>query len=56
MPRQARIDYPGLTHHVIVRGLNGQALFLDIQDYDYCKEKNRGRCFYFFILIRYSHA
>lgn len=27
MPRQARIDYPGALHHVIVRGIEGKDIF-----------------------------
>ncbi len=34
MPRTARIDYPGALHHVIARGLNRQAIFLDDNDRD----------------------
>jgi putative transposase len=32
MPRQARLDTPGLLHHVMARGLNRQRLFLDNTD------------------------
>jgi len=32
MPRQARIDYPGALHHVIVRGIEGRYIFKE--DYD----------------------
>jgi REP element-mobilizing transposase RayT len=32
MPRQARIDIPGLLHHVIVRGIEKRPVFLDDQD------------------------
>jgi putative transposase len=32
MPRQARIDIPGLLHHVIVRGIEKCPIFLDDQD------------------------
>ena len=32
MPRQARIDYPGALHHVIVRGIEGKYIFKE--DYD----------------------
>ncbi len=32
MPRQARIDFPGLLHHVIVRGIEKRSIFLDDQD------------------------
>jgi putative transposase len=32
MPRKARIDIPGLLHHVIVRGIERRHIFLDEQD------------------------
>lgn len=32
MPRQRRINIPGIVHHVIVRGLNGEQLFKDDLD------------------------
>lgn len=34
MPRQARIDAPGLLHHVIARGLERRKIFNDKRDYD----------------------
>ncbi|MBL0057832.1 MAG: transposase [Elusimicrobia bacterium] len=33
MPRLARIDFPGLLHHVIARGINRQAVFIGKPDY-----------------------
>jgi putative transposase len=32
MPRQARLDSPGLLHHVMARGLNRQKIFMDNAD------------------------
>ena len=32
MPRNARIDKPGLLQHVIVRGIERRPIFLDEQD------------------------
>jgi hypothetical protein len=32
MPRQARLDAPGTLHHVMIRGIEGQQIFWDIQD------------------------
>lgn len=32
MPRAARIDYPGLLQHVIIRGIERRKIFLDDQD------------------------
>lgn len=34
MPRHARIDQPGLLHHVIARGIEKRLIFLDDQDRD----------------------
>src|SRR4030066_906064 len=32
MPRQARLDAPGILHHVMVRGMEGCPIFLEDQD------------------------
>jgi len=32
MPRQARLDAPGVLHHVMVRGIEGSPIFRDEQD------------------------
>ena len=32
MPRQARLDAPGILHHVMVRGIEGCPIFLDDRD------------------------
>ena len=32
MPRQARIDAPGLVHHVMARGIEDQKIFRDDKD------------------------
>ena len=32
MPRQARLDFPGALHHIMVRGINKSAIFNDNQD------------------------
>ncbi len=29
MPRQARLDIPGLIHHVMARGIEGRDIFRD---------------------------
>lgn len=34
MPRQARLDIPGLMHHVMARGIEGRNIFLDEDDRD----------------------
>jgi len=32
MPRQPRLDRPGLVHHVMARGIEGQVIYRDDQD------------------------
>ncbi|MGK2905155.1 MAG: transposase, partial [Desulfuromonadales bacterium] len=32
MPRQPRLDMPGLVHHVMARGIEGRAIFRDDDD------------------------
>jgi hypothetical protein len=32
MPGQARLDAPGVLHHVMVRGIEGSPIFLEDQD------------------------
>ena len=39
MPRTARLDAPGLVHHIIARGIDRRKLFLDDQDYNYFIKK-----------------
>jgi len=34
MPRKARIDAPDALHHIIVRGIEGKAIFKDRYDRD----------------------
>ena len=34
MPRGPRIDYPGLLHHIIVRGIERKKIFSDKNDYE----------------------
>jgi len=34
MPRQARLDAPGVLHHVIIRGIERRKIFLDNKDRD----------------------
>lgn len=35
MPRQSRIDAPGALHHIIARGIERKAIFIDDLDYDH---------------------
>ena len=32
MPRRARIDAPGALHHIVIRGIEGKAIFKDDTD------------------------
>ena len=32
MPRQARLDIPGLVHHVMARGIEGREIFSSNED------------------------
>ena len=32
MPRRARIDTPGALHHIVIRGIEGKAVFKDDTD------------------------
>jgi len=34
MPRKARIDAPGALHHLMIRGIEGRAIFRDSRDYE----------------------
>lgn len=34
MPRQARLDAPGVLHHIMIRGIDRQKIFLDDRDRD----------------------
>jgi hypothetical protein len=34
MPRKARIDAPGALRHIIIRGIEGKAIFKDHHDRD----------------------
>ena len=33
MPRQSRIDAPGALHHIIIRGIEQNKIFVDNKDY-----------------------
>lgn len=32
MPRQARLDAPGILHHVMIRGIEGRNIFINDGD------------------------
>jgi len=34
MPRQARLDAPGVLHHIMIRGIDRQEIFLEDRDRD----------------------
>ena len=39
MPRKPRLDAPGLLHHIIARGIDGQELFADSKDKEFFIER-----------------
>ncbi|MGD8342575.1 MAG: transposase [Desulfobacterales bacterium] len=39
MPRSARIDAPGVLHHIIIRGMNNRVIFTDDSDRDNLLER-----------------
>lgn len=41
MPRKPRFVLPGQPHHVVIRGVNRQAIFLQEADYRYCLKRLR---------------
>lgn len=49
MPRGPRIDYPGLLHHVIVRGIERKKIFTEYKSI-VCEEEQ-----YLLELVRYIH-
>lgn len=62
MPRRARLDAPGATHHVMIRGVGGADLFLDADDrHDYVARLCRvlpacgARCFAWALLSNHAH-
>lgn len=44
MPRIARLDTPGLLHHIIIRGIERRRIFFDDEDRERFIE---GLCFFF---------
>ncbi|MBW1704372.1 MAG: transposase, partial [Deltaproteobacteria bacterium] len=34
MPRQARLDAPGVLHHIMIRGIERRKIFINDQDRD----------------------
>ncbi|HKK01087.1 MAG TPA: transposase [Desulfuromonadales bacterium] len=62
MPRHARIDIPGLLHHIIVRGIERRDIFLDDQDreeflsrFSALLEETGSRCFAWALLDNHFH-
>jgi len=39
MPKTARLDAPGVLHHIMIRGIERQRIFRDIQDRDDLPER-----------------
>ena len=42
MPRQARLDAPGVLHHVMVRGIEGRPIFLEYVLKRFSEERRKG--------------
>ncbi len=62
MPRQARLDAPGVLHHVIIRGIEGRKIFRNNQDRDNFMErlgtllpKTRITCYAWALLPNHAH-
>ena len=62
MPRQARLDAPGVFHHVMIRGIEGRKIFLSLKDReDFLERLNRlvpeteTRCFGWAFLSNHAH-
>ncbi|OGR68064.1 MAG: hypothetical protein A2081_02825 [Elusimicrobia bacterium GWC2_61_19] len=62
MPRQARIDVPGRMYHVMSRGIERRAIFLDEQDYADFREritvwlnKSGGKCLAWCLMPNHFH-
>ena len=62
MTREARVDYPGAIHHVMVRGLERRKIFLNLADKQFLLEKlesyvveNNVRCFAWAFMPNHIH-
>jgi REP element-mobilizing transposase RayT len=62
MSRRIRLDGPGVAHHVMIRGLEGRAIFLAADDYqDFVHRLSRllpecgARCFGWALLSNHAH-
>ncbi len=62
MPRQARIDYPGLMHHIMGRGIERKAIFKEPKDKNEflrrlseLLEKTKTRCYAWCIMDNHYH-
>jgi hypothetical protein len=42
MPRQARLDAPGVLHHVMARGIEQCSIFRDDRDREEFKDRSKG--------------
>jgi putative transposase len=44
MPRTARLDAPGVLHHVMIRGIEGRNIFRTTKDRNNCVERRENLC------------
>ncbi|MFH1282625.1 MAG: transposase [bacterium] len=62
MPRKPRIDIPGYLYHIIIRGIEGQIIYRDNQDYkEFLKRlkdvvvQSDGKCFAWALMPNHAH-
>lgn len=62
MPRQRRLDIPGVIHHVMARGIERRRIFLDEEDRDAflerlsrCLEITKCRCYAWVLMSNHFH-
>ncbi len=62
MPRQSRLDAPGVLHHVIIRGIEGRRIFRDDEDRDNLLDRlslilpeTKTSCYAFALMPNHAH-
>jgi len=61
MPRHARLDIPGALHHIMIRGINREEIFIDEQDKHKFLEKlgenvSEAKCSIYAWVLMSNHA